>query len=182
MKADSQLVARDMVSRYDKAVAVPDECGRMHRVAHSLLGSGTGQLGVEFRTWATDGSMSARLRSELTAYQMCMLDDSFVEGPHAQVGRVARRISVPSPSWWSATVRLEQNFREHDRAKWHSPGRVEELFHSWKLLAQSSRSAYLAGKPARLSDQRFLRSVYRIGREGMQRDCSALNALADSSA
>lgn len=123
--------------------------------------------------------MSDRLRMELTAYQLCMLDDSFVESPHAQISRVTRQTSVPSPSWWSATVRLNQNFLEYDRSVVDSPGRFEHFFDCWKLLSQFRPSAYLSGRGVQVPWRSFLRSVYRTGAQETQRDWSALRRLTD---
>ena len=112
-----------MVRRFDEASANPSLRPFIHRVSRYLMARGSGQLGEDFRAWDSDGRMTPRLHSELTAYQLCVLDDSFVEGPHASVSRVARSITKPSPAWWSATTRLEQNFREYDRSVSRSLGR-----------------------------------------------------------
>jgi len=94
----------------------------LHRVAHFLLGEGPGQLGQDFAVWASGGAMSTRLRKEILAYQLCALDDAFVEGPHARVGRIARATPRPSPAWWSTTLRLDQNLRDYEVAQAVSPG------------------------------------------------------------
>ena len=123
--------------------------------------------------------MSDRLRSEIAAYQLCVLDDSFVEGPHALIGRIARQASTPSPSWWCSTVRLAQNLQEHDRAAVEMPGRFEQLFVRWKLVAQRCQGHYLVGRVPRMRSQSFLRFVYRTGMRETQRDWTVLHALAD---
>lgn len=168
-----------MVRRYDLAQADPDARRITHRVSTYLLGSLPGQLGQDFRRWAGDGQMSDRLRSEITAYQLCVLDDSFVEGPHANIGRVGRSASTPSPSWWSATVRMAQNFQEYDRSVLESPGRFEQLFDSWKLVAQFRKDSYLSGQIRRIRKGPLLRFVYRTGATATQRDWTVLRPLAD---
>ena len=168
-----------MVRRYDLARADPVSLRRLHRVSDFLLGSLPGQLGHDFRQWAAEGVMSARLRAEITAYQLCVLDDSFVEGPHARISRDSRQASRPSPSWWSASLRLEQNFREYDASVLERPGRFHELFDTWKLVAQWRLAAYLSGQCPKVSPRDFLRSVYRTGVAETQRDWSALDSLAD---
>ena len=179
-QADEQQTAQDMVRRYDLAVQRPGADRLVHRVSHYLLGTRPGQLGLDFRRWAVDGHMSARLRTELTAYQLCVLDDSFVESPHAHVSRAARPTSRPSPSWWSASIRLEQNLRDYDRSVRDAPGRFDQLFSQWKLLGQFRQAAYLAGQPLRIRTAPFLRSVYRTGAEHTQRDWTVLRPLADA--
>ena len=170
-----------MVRRFDEAIENRVRQKTLHRVSRYLLGSQPGQLGPEFRAWASAGRMSDRLRTELTAYQLCVLDDSFVEGPHAQVGRIARQTTKPSPSWWSSTLRLEQNFREYDRSVPEASGRFGRLFDSWRLMAQSRPSAYISGKPARVLRRDLLRSVYRTGAAQTQRDWTVLQPLTDKS-
>ena len=179
LQADDRKIAAEMVRRFDLATADPELDKLLHRVSRYLMGTQQGQLGLEFRAWATDGRMSARLRKELTAYQLCVLDDSFVEGPHAKVGRSARATSKPSPSWWSSTIRLAQNFREYDRSVVEAPGHFDRYFDSWRLLGQSRASAYLAGQPARVRGRDLLRTVYRTEVEETQRDWTLLQSLAD---
>jgi len=136
---------------------------RLHRVSHYLLGNKVGQLGGHFARWATAGVMSPQLRVEITAYQLCVLDDSFVEGPHARISRDARAVTRPSPSWWGATLRLEQNLATYDRAQLQMPGRFAYLFARWKLMAQHRPLSYERGVIARLKTRPFLQQVYRTG-------------------
>ena len=169
-----------MVRRYDLVANDPEGLKLIHRVSRYLMGSGPGQLGPDFRQWVGEGRMSDRLRSEIAAYQLCVLDDSFVEGPHALIGRIARQASTPSPSWWSSTVRLAQNMEEHRRAAIESPGRFDQLFVGWKLVAQRCQRRYLAGQVAKVSIRPFLRFVYRTGVRETQRAWTVLNPLADN--
>jgi len=130
-----------MVRRYDLASADPVSKQLLHRVSHYLLGTDSGQLGPDFRGWASDGQMSAGLRAEITAYQLCVLDDSFVESPHALVSRTARQSTLPSPSWWSSSVRFEQNFADYDSAARDALGSSN----SCSKISNSSRSAASRG-------------------------------------
>ena len=181
IQADDRETARDMVRRYDMAKSDPAAVKRVHRVSDFLLGNLPGQLGRDFRMWADEGVMSGRLRAELTAYQLCVLDDSFVEGPHARISRVARQASRPSPSWWSATVRLQQNLRAYDLSVQGHPDRFHQLYDAWKLVVQSRSSAYMAGQSPKVPHRDFLRSVYRTGGAETQRDWTVLCSLTDRS-
>ena len=178
-QADDRDIAREMVRRYDLVADDPEALKYVHRVSRYLMGSGPGQLGPDFRQWVGEGRMSDRLRSEIAAYQLCVLDDSFVEGPHALIGRIARQASTPSPSWWCSTVRLAQNMQELDRSKVQTPGRFEQLFAKWKLVGQRVQRRYLIGQVPRMSTRPFLRFVYRTGMRETQRDWTVLHALAD---
>ena len=178
-QADQQVTARDMVRRYDLASADPVSKILLHRVSHYLLGTDSGQLGRDFREWANDGHMSDRLRTEITAYQLCVLDDSFVESPHALVSRTARQSPVPSPSWWSSSVRFDQNFADYDSAARDAPGQFEHLFSKYKLIAQGSQSQYLSGRQRLCSEKQLLRWVYRTGAKETQFDWSVLRPLTE---
>ena len=123
--------------------------------------------------------MSDRLRTEVTAYQLCVLDDSFVESPHALVSRTARQSTLPSPSWWSSSVRFDQNFADYDSAARDAPGQFEQLFETYKLIAQYRQSRYLSGQQRLCSEKELLRWVYRTGAKETQFDWSVLSALTD---
>ena len=86
-----------MVRRYDAAVGDPAALKVAHRVSGYLLGSSPGQLGQDFRRWAGEGHVSGRLRAEIAAYQLRVLDDSFVGLPRAHIGRISRQATTPSP-------------------------------------------------------------------------------------
>ena len=178
-QADDRDIAREMVRRYDLVADDPEALKYVHRVSRYLMGSGPGQLGPDFRQWVGEGRMSDRLRSEIAAYQLCVLDDSFVEGPHALIGRIFRQASTPSPSWWCSTVRLAQNMQEYDRSVLETPGRFEQFFDRWKLVAQRCQRRYLAGQVPKMRNGPFLRFVYRTGMRETQRDWTVLHALAD---
>ena len=145
----------------------------MHRVSHYLLSSSPGCLGSDFRVWAAGSHMSQRLRSEITAYQLCMLDDSMVEGPHARIGRVTRGASCSGPAWWSGVIRSAQNARARELSSTVSPNIFEVFFRKWKLLAQLDERCYRACKMRRVLTSTFLNFVYRSGPHNIM-DWSAL--------
>ncbi len=68
-----------------------------------------GTLGEDLRAYVAGNSMTSLLRTEVTAYQLCMLDDSIQEGPHARISRIVTASRSGRPPWWSAGVRIEQN-------------------------------------------------------------------------
>ena len=166
-------VAANMVTRYDAALADDSTRHSIHRVSHYLLSCSAGCLGFLFRDYVKTGKMHTKLRSEITAYQLCMLDDSLVEGPHAKIGRSTRGAARSLPSWWSATIRLTQNMRVRADSGVADPGKFEWFYRHWKILAQRHQSKYARGTMKRTSIKRFLSLVYRMGEISLQ-DWSAL--------
>jgi hypothetical protein len=173
LQADDRNKAIEFVERYDKATADPATKLKVHRVSHYLA---SGPLGSDLRAYAAGSPMSERLRTEITAYQLCMLDDSMQESPHARIARVVQASRPSKPPWWSATVRMEQNLaicRSLDEIR---PQRSRALFKAWKFLAQRNPSLKVQWHliPKKLADKPFLQMVYRLGHEN-RTDWSSLS-------
>jgi hypothetical protein len=150
-----------MLRRYDEAVAG----GKfVHRVSRYLCGEGNGCLGSYLRLFATTGHMSVPLRTEITAYQLCVLDDSMQEGPHASVSRVALNARTSRASWWSGSLRLKQNM-----AMWElNEPLVNCWFGRWKAIYQKSSAKRIRGVPARVQASVAIAHVYRTGDNCME--------------
>jgi hypothetical protein len=175
-KADDREKAKEFVKRYDKSMANPETKAQVHRVSHYLA---SGELGSDLRAYAKGDPMSERLRTEITAYQLCMLDDSVQESPHAKSTKVVQAARASKPPWWSATVRMQQNIDLMDALEAKKPQRFAQFFHSWKFLCQTSRSSKATWRltPKRVGDKPFLQKVYRLGHEN-RIDWSALGLLS----
>ena len=141
-KADDRSVAKRMISDYDAALADPSRVNRIHRVSHFLLGQDGENLGEDFKTFARGGAMSERLRTEITAYQACMLDDSAVEGPHASVSRISKSAASVGAAWWSSTLRFIQNQSCMKVCNEEEADIFNSLFLNWKVLSQRSPLRY----------------------------------------
>ena len=85
LQAESPLVAAQFLQKYDESVS---EGLPIHRVSKMFAGRFSGTLRYEMEEFAASGIMSARLRTEVTAYQFTLLDDTVAESPHAIVSRV----------------------------------------------------------------------------------------------
>ena len=170
-------MAAQMVSAYDAAASDPDRAARLHRVSHYMLSPEHPNLGGDLRLFAEGHPMSSRLRTEISAYQACMLDDSAVEGPHARIGRVCRGAPHCGAPWWSATIRLAQNSAAREERRGTAPGLFENMFSKWKVLAQASPRRYELNIPARISNRAFADLVYRTGQRNLV-DWSALGIIA----
>ena len=169
-------MASRIVSSYDQHVSQHGNDSETHRVSRYVASAAPNCLGSYLRLFAKRGIMSAKLRTEITAYQMCILDDSFVEGPHASIGRAARAAPKGTNAWWSATLRLAQTCRMRE-AMDSQPGRFAWYFARWKMLAQKEPGQYDRGRPAKKKTPDFCNFVYRSGFCSTQ-DWSALGLKA----
>ena len=156
-------MAKLFIEKYDKAASSDLTNHKIHRVAHYLASTNFGCLGCDFRNFAAGHSMSEALRTEITAYQLCVLDDSMQEGPHAFVSRCVTQSRSSRPAWLSSSIRLNQNIYYRDMALTAHPGRMEWYFKRWKLLGQSIDRPYSRGIVLRISTKRFCSMVYRTG-------------------
>lgn len=155
--------ASEFLMKYDQVMSTPAGHSEIHRVTHYLAGDGPGCLGAEFRMYATGGPLSPTLRTEITAYQLCVLDDGIQESPHALVSRLATGATQSGPSWWSATIRMQQNIQVKKDIDAIAPNRFAKLFRSWKIMAQPKWYRYQQFIPKRIQTPSFLDIVYRTG-------------------
>ena len=175
IQADDREKAKQFVDLYDDAMRDPATAQHVHRVSHFLA---AGSLGIDLREYAAGHPMTSQLRTEITAYQLCMLDDSIQEGPHARISRVVTASRAARPPWWSAGVRLDQNLEARETLDKLSQGRFCKLFTNWKFLCQRSTRPDLirALTPQKIVTEKFLTKVYRLGQEN-RIDWSGLQIL-----
>ena len=164
LQAADRTKAALFVERYDKAIADPATKLKVHRVGHYLT---SGALGLGHRADATGSPMFKKLRTEITAYQLCMLDDSMRHSPHARISRVAQAAWPSEPPWWSATVRLSQNLAVCKSLDELKPQQSRALFQAWKFLAHRNPSSHVHWNliPKRVGTKPFLQMAYRLGKE-----------------
>jgi hypothetical protein len=106
--------------------------------------------------------MSRRLRTELTAYQMAMLDDSFQESPHGIITAIVRRAPSSLDSWWSANFRLRQNLALRKVMDREHPGRFADLFKHWRSLFSRKPTGRKLRHCRGFIRKDFLKKVYRM--------------------
>ena len=123
--------------------------------------------------------MSDELRSEITAYQLCVLDDSMGEGPHALLSREATRSPRSSPAWWSGTFRLTQNLRLAEQASVAGDSKLAFFYEKHHLLGQQNIRLYKRGQQKKQSKKSLNELVYRLGDYSLV-DCSGFDALVDA--
>jgi hypothetical protein len=175
VQADDREKAKQFVELYDDAMSVPATAQHVHRVSHYLA---AGSLGNDLREYAAGHPMTSQLRTEITAYQLCMLDDSIQEGPHASISHVVTASRPARPPWWSAGVRLDQNLEARETLEKLSRGRFCQFFTNWKFLTQRTTRPDLrrALTPQKIATEKFLTKVYRLGQENRV-DWSGLQIL-----
>ena len=179
-EADDIEVARELLQWYDTQMASPDSAARVHRVMHYLLGQGPEQLGSDFREYCRAGTMSVRLRTEITAYQLCTLDESMVESPHALVSRITSSGRASQPVYWFSSLRFNQNLSF--RHEWNvlMPRSFPRFFRQWKCMGQRSEARWQRRIPVKQRTRAFLNFVYRLRNECRQ-DVAAVPGRAEPS-
>ena len=158
-EADDPHVCRVILQKFD---ALIDAGIQPHRVAIKFCSPFPGGLRADMEKFRDGGIMGARLRTEITAYQCCMLDDSFTEGPHAVTSQIALSACHSTPSWWSATARLRQNISVKHVMDQIRPGRFAALWPYWRMVLTQDRP----GRLRRLRDRKyvtdFCKKVYHM--------------------
>ena len=123
--------------------------------------------------------MSVSLRTEITAYQLCVLDDSMGEGPHASVSRTALLSPRSQPSWWSASLRMNQNLALCENARAAGDSSFIVFYRKQHLISQMNRKRYRCSTQKRQRISALNAFVYRTGQHCLQ-DCSALDVNMES--
>ena len=121
--------------------------------------------------------MSSALRAEILAYQLVVLDDGVQESPHSLVSRIATSARHSSPSWWSSTVRFEQNIKVKNAMDAIDTSRFASFFDKWKVMGHCEWPKYSKLRNQRVKTRSFLDMIYRTGSHNLK-DWSLL-ALVD---
>ena len=165
-------MAAQFLQSFDTAQSPP------HRVSVYFAGHGD-TLRADMLRHAKGGGMSQRLRAEITAYQLCMLDDTVAEAPHRDISAAASRAPSSQLPWWASSVRLDQNLQLASSAcgraailgvwpHWRSamalppPSTTKRQWHFFPLRR--------ARRPRGRTRGGLIEGVYRIGRAALG-DC-----------
>ncbi|MCP4239901.1 MAG: hypothetical protein GY772_05005, partial [bacterium] len=181
-QVDDRTKASEFLRQHDEAVGGEKA---VHRVTAFLAGSGPGQHGRALRAWASGASeaMDPALRREVTAYQLCMVDDTVQEAVHRDVTHVSARAPGSRLAFRAATLRLDQSL-----ALWRASqcqAEREAAFRGWrgilrcrgvKRKASVRASAFLdhVGKDVGLKDWGALeRFMHQRTQEPLRNQVSA---------
>lgn len=106
--------------------------------------------------------MVARVQTEITAYQLCVLDESLVESPHAAVSRITSSSRSSKPWTWFSRMRFRQNKALRSYMNHVRTGEFERRFRKWKCMGQRSVKTFLKGRPVRKKNKTFFSFIYRL--------------------
>jgi len=174
-QADDRAKAKLFLQQFDQARG---SHGRVHRVSTYLCSEEAGCLGTDLRAFAAGHPMSSALRTEVTAYQLSVLDDGAAESPHAFVSKCANRTPSSKPAFWSATVRLYQNLACAEALAPPGAASFTSLWSRWKVMGQLQTRLYLRMRPKRQTDKALLQFVYRTGHHSLA-DWAVLRDVAE---
>ena len=170
------IKAATFLKAHDEAVAHGQ---LVHRVTQYLAGSGGG-LRQAMEAHAAGQGMSVELRAEVTAYSLCLLDDTVVEAVHRDVSHISARAPAATVAYRAATMRLAQNLRALDSGGVVGRQKFATFFRNWKSVAQTkSARARACERPRRMAMQKFFQTVYRYGQDSL-RDWGFLQAAVQA--
>ena len=165
-KADDPAKAREFLRKHDNMVSLGIS---PHRVSDHFAGVGDSSLRSDMEAWAAGHSMSARLREAVSSYQLCILDDTWVESVHREVSHVSKRSTYSKLQWRSSTLRLQQNLKMVETLDDASARRFNVLFRKFKAIAQPvSSKAIRMVFPRAVSLPEVLGKVYRFSAHALK--------------
>ena len=161
LQCEDQTKAKLFLDKFNEAKA---NGTKVHRVAEFFCGNATGNLSEDFSIWADCGIMSTKLRTWLTAYQLCSLDDSVQEAPHGIITAIVKTRPNSLPSLWSSLYRHRQSMAAKKSLDMNVPLRFNALFRYWRSLfslkSTVGRRLLRAKRP--LKESAFTQKVYRM--------------------
>ena len=117
-----------------------------------------------------EGSDPSMMR-EIVSYQLCMIDDTAQEEPHAVLSKIVRARPRGNSASWFAMARMKQNIDAKRSLDREHPFRFGQLFRSWSRLfiAHSfTKKRHIAIKTVSKTHkferlEKFAQKVYRTG-------------------
>ena len=122
-----------------------DEQGRegktVHRVAEYFAGAEAWSLRRDLEQLAHEGSWTSRLAEEVSAYGLCLTDETCVEAVHRDVSREGKRVTRRTFPEMGASLRMKQNLSELDELGPLYEGLVTMHFSKLSVIARKDPSA-----------------------------------------
>ena len=110
--------------------------GQPHRVTQHFAGP-TSPLREHMEAFAAGQAMSPRLRAEIRSYQLCILDDTWVEAVHRDLSGTGRKKERSRMPYRFATLRLGQNIELYDSVSAEERNLFEEvIWPRWRAIAR----------------------------------------------
>ena len=140
---------------------------RPHRVTEFFAGSQEGTLRPDMEAHAAGNGMSERLASEIRAYQLCKVDDTWAEAAHRDVSGFGARCKASSVAYVCASQRFNQTLARTDEM---TPQELRQFYHCMrrrKAIGQLNVAWARALKPLR-KPRKFVNAfVYRYDKAMM---------------
>ena len=125
--------AQEFIQRHDEDMAGGQ---RIHRVSAYLAGPAEDSLRGEMLEYARTGQQTPRLRGELRAYQMCILDDTWCEAPHRNVSVADKRKTNASVVQRASGHRTAQNLELFHQVQGQQKRYFLRAMRNWRSIAQ----------------------------------------------
>ena len=158
-EADDPAKASEFLHKHDAMVklGIP-----VHRVSEHFAGSGSA-LRSDMEAHASGKGMSSRLRVEVISYQLCILDDTWVEATHRDVSRVSNSCTYAKLAWRSSTMRLDQNLALMDSLDDAGASKLTFLYKKFRVIGQPSVLKAIDVIPVRRGSRSdIFRKAYRF--------------------
>ncbi len=131
---DGKEAARKFIAAHDAQV---DAGEPVHRVSAFLAGKEEPwSMRDDLENLARTGHWTDRLFTEVQAYKLCPLDETWIESVHRDLSRISTRVPSTSVPFLAATLRLQQNFSDLDKRGHYYAERLE---HWWSRISAIGR-------------------------------------------
>ena len=169
-QARDSTKAKEFIAHHDNLVA---QGQTPHRVSQHFCGPASPFRG-DFERHASGLGMSAVLSAEVASYEICILDDTWVESSHRDMSSQTKKHGG-SIAFRSASMRLRQSIGELDAIREFTN---RDFLDNYKAIGQPATlniaPLFMARK---LRFQRLTVTVYRVGSEGMVNAMTAFGRL-----
>ena len=165
-QAGSPEVAKRFLDSHDAA----HQAGQVvHRVTAHFAGASS-PLRRAMEAHAAGEGMSGALRAELLSYQLCILDDTWVEATHRDISGIGKRKGASKMPFRLATARLQQNLDMLAKLSADDTAFFNQVvFAKWRSIGRGATQR----QPRRLRDCQWMGTkavnqvVYRLGSESL---------------
>ena len=178
-QVDKPEVARSFLDMHDQQVS---DGGQPHRVTQHFAGS-TSRLRRHMEAFAAGHGMSPWLRAEVTSYQCCILDDTWVEAVHRDLSGTGRKKAMSMMPYRFATLRLGQNLELCEGLSATERHALEQvIWQRWRAIARPA-TPRIPKRPLwdcqKMSIRAVRTQVYRLGQAALVDWASTLPPLTN---
>lgn len=175
--AHNRKIAQQLLDSHDADI----QGGRApHRVTAHFAGPSS-PLRADMEAFVGGADMTAQLYAEVSAYQFCKLDDTWVEASHRDLSGIGKRKGGSKMPFRFATMRLAQNMQQVDNLDRDRQATFHEvLMPKWRGIARAAthRQPKCAAKDAPwLGAKSVSNFVYRQHSESWMNWTEALKHL-----